>query len=636
MGTMRRRRWLLGGVVVATLAAAFAGASVWRASNAISDSATEIREQGKIRFREARLDRALPAGFEPIGSPASYRDMAMFGGLLYLAGPAGLKAVDSQGNVAAQYRPGFELPAAPVTVIAVARLAGAADAELFLGTNGEGLVAFDGKQFRQIRPEDARLRKVSALLVLKTGRILIGTEASGVLTYDGKSLGTFDPSLADVRVTALAGDDTSLWAGTQNRGLLHWHSGELAEISDLPDPHVLSLAIDGERVFAGTAMGTVEIINGRITRQVAPGYFAQSLLVRGDSLLVGTIEEGVVEAPLTVRPGRASAGAPMRFCEGCSVHRMLADGARLLTLSDTALYDNFRPMLQAEPAVLADRNISALSMDSRGQLWIGYFDRGLDILSSAGSARHVEDDHVFCVNRIVHATDHAETAVATANGLVLFDGAGNARRTLTKADGLIADHVTDAVWRSGGSLTLATPAGVTFTDASGSSSIYAFHGLVNNHAYALGASGTRTLVGTLGGLSMLEGSVITANYTTANSSLKHNWITGIVRVGEDWFVGTYGAGVLKLDPVGHWNSFPDWKGTAEINANAMAVTSSAVYAGTLGRGLAIYLRSAGRWRFQLDGLPSSNVTAVEAHGGNIYIGTENGLVRVPEANLVQP
>ncbi|MEO8027314.1 MAG: hypothetical protein ABI823_12615, partial [Bryobacteraceae bacterium] len=245
-----------------------------------------------------------------------------------------------------------------------------------------------------------------------------------------------------------------------------------------------------------------------------------------------------------------------------------------------------------------------------------------------------ENDHIFCVNRILHAPGGAETAVATANGLVLFDGAGNPRRTLTKADGLIADHVTDVAWRNGG-MTIATPAGITFMDASGTSSIYAFHGLVNNHAYALGTSGTRTLVGTLGGASMLDGNVITANFTTANSGLKHNWITAVTRAGDDWYVGTYGAGVLKLDPLGHWSTFPDWKGSTEINANAMAVTPSAIYAGTLGGGLAIYIRSAGRWRFQLDGLPSSNVTAIEASGGNIYIGTENGLVRVPEANLVQ-
>ena len=41
-------------------------------------------------------------------------------------------------------------------------------------------MAFDGRAFRQIRPEDARLRKITALLPLATGRILLGTEKSGV------------------------------------------------------------------------------------------------------------------------------------------------------------------------------------------------------------------------------------------------------------------------------------------------------------------------------------------------------------------------------------------------------------------------------------------------------------------------
>lgn len=619
-----------------TLALTFAGRSIWHASRVITQSTAEVRAQGQIRFRAARFERTPPAGFEFIGSPAVYRDMAMFGGLLYLAGPAGLKAVDPQGNIVARYRPGFELPAAPITAIVVGRVTDAADSELFMATDGEGLVAFDGKQFRSIRPDEARLRKITALLPLSTGRILLGTDAAGVVVYDGKTLSVFHASLGDIRVTALAGDDTNVWTGTHDRGLLHWRSGELREIAGLPDPHVLSIVAEGERVYAGTALGAVEVAGGRITRTVAPGYFAQTLLVRGESLLVGTLEEGVVEAPLKARPGHAAAGARMKFCETCSIRRMLADRGRLLTLADDGPYDNFRPLLAPEAAQLTDRNITALATDPRGQLWIGYFDRGLDILASGAAARHIEDDHVFCVNRILHAADHPETAVATANGLVLFDGAGNPRRTLTNADGLIANHVTDAAWRPGGGLTLATPAGVTFVDGTGASSLYAFHGLVNNHAYALGVAGARTLVGTLGGLSMLDGDVITANFTTANSGLKHNWITAIVRAGEDWFVGTYGAGVLKLDGLGHWSTFPDSQGTSEINANAMTVTPSAVYAGTLGRGLAIYLRGAGRWRYQLDGLPSLNVTAVEASGGSIYIGTENGLVRVPEANLIQP
>jgi ligand-binding sensor domain-containing protein len=151
---------------------------------------------------------------------------------------------------------------------------------------------------------------------------------------------------------------------------------------------------------------------------------------------------------------------------------------------------------------------------------------------------------------------------------------------------------------------------------------------VNNHAYALASDGPRTLVGTLGGLSVLDGGLVRASFTTANSGLKHNWITAIGRSKDEWFVGTYGAGVLRLDSQEHWQTFDDLRGTIEINANAMAVTDAAVYAGTLDRGLAVYDLASGHWSFWTAGLPSLNVTAVEARGGMLYIGTDNGLVKV--------
>ncbi len=115
-----------------------------------------------------------------------------------------------------------------------------------------------------------------------------------------------------------------------------------------------------------------------------------------------------------------------------------------------------------------------------------------------------------------------------------FDDSGSEQQVLTRADGLIADHVTDVVaYRDG--LALATPAGLTFLDASGARSMYAFHGLVNNHVYALGVSGDELMAGTLGGLSVLNKGDVATNYTTTTSNLKHNWITAVVpdRLGMD-------------------------------------------------------------------------------------------------------
>ena len=161
-------------------------------------------------------------------------------------------------------------------------------------------------------------------------------------------------------------------------------------------------------------------------------------------------------------------------------------------------------------------------------------------------------------------------------------------------DGLIADHVTDVVpYREG--LAIATPAGLTFLDASGARSMYAFHGLVNNHVYALGVSGDDLMVGTLGGLSVISKEEVRVNYTAGASGLKQNWITAVVPVGDEWMVGTYGSGVMGLDRAGRFHAFETATAEMEINFNAMLATPEYVLAGTLGNGLYVYDREKSRW-----------------------------------------
>ena len=130
-------------------------------------------------------------------------------------------------------------------------------------------------------------------------------------------------------------------------------------------------------------------------------------------------------------------------------------------------------------------------------------------------ARHIEDQHLFCVNRIVHGPT---TAVATANGLVLFDASGQKRQVLGRDQGLIANHVTDVVFNGDGH-DRRYAGRVCRLSPDGMRSLYAFHGLVNNHAYALGMVNDRLMAGTLGGLSVLESGTVRVSYTTSNSPL---------------------------------------------------------------------------------------------------------------------
>jgi ligand-binding sensor domain-containing protein len=607
----------------------------WETRHAIRRARDRTESASSIRATVRPLDRPLPADVETVGAQSVFRDAALFHGLLYVGGPQGLVAYDANGGVVRRFRTGLELPPSGIVGLTVGALAAAPEPELLIATAAEGLLTFDGRRMLHVRPDRPDQRKLTALLTLTSGRLLLGTAAFGLLVFDGRRLAPAHPELADVAVTALAGTDADVWIGTLDQGVWHWRAGGVERFDErhgLPDRRVLSIATDGAHTYVGTALGVAEFDGGRYVRTLGPGLFARAVAVRRDTLLIGTLDGTLAEIPLAARSSRGA--RPILHDAPASIQRFVDAGGMLYALAEDALYSidartsGLRRAVAADAGRMTDRDVSALALDAAGRLWVGYFDRGLDILGAQGErALHVENDHVFCVNRIVHDAAGDVTAVATANGLVLFDSSGRPKQVLGRAEGLIADHVTDLVLNAGG-MTVATPAGLTFIDGQGRRSLYAFHGLVNNHVYALGAAGSEVLAGTLGGVSMLDHGVIHASYTTANSALTHNWITAVARVDDEWFVGTYGGGLFRLDAKGHWQSFPDLPGAIEINPNAMAVTRTHVFAGTLTSGLLAFDRHAQRWTTIESGLPSMNVTALATDRDHLYVGTDNGLVRI--------
>lgn len=631
----------LGAILAAVVV--YSSVAFWRAAQAIRTSAEQTELEGRIAFTAKVLDRQPPAGFETLAAPAGFRDAALFGEHIFIGGGGGLFEYDANGALVNRFRTGIELPAAAVIALATGAGAGSATQELWLATAGEGALAYDGSHFRHIRAKTAAARKLTSVLPLATGRILFGAAKAGVLVFDGSQLSPLHPSLAEVQVTALAGEEASLWIGTADGGVLHWHAGQLdrfGEQDGLPDAHVSSITIAGDTAYVSTALGIAEIRDGRIERVLARGFTVQSVVRQGAELLAGTLDEGLVRVPLEAKAKPLAAEAAE--CSNCTIQRVLQIGDAVLALTTEGLYrigskrSEWTAVITSEGARLADRNISALAAGETGRLWIGYFDRGLDIFDvAAARAQHVEDDVVFCVNRIVHDRERERTAVATSNGLVMFTAGGDKRQVLTRADGLIATQVTDVLFQPGGTMVAGTPAGVSFVEPSRISSIYAFHGLVNNHVYALGQAGSRTLVGTLGGLSVIESGSATVSFTTSNSGFRHNWITAVLPVGNDIYIGTYGGGIMHVGGGGTWTTFADLPSTFEVNPNAMATSDRAVFAGTLDRGLAVHDRKAGRWHWVVEGLPSMNVTSIAMQGGVVYLGTDNGLVRVSEESLLK-
>ncbi len=664
----------------ALLALTMAGVVVWRVERALGAGRRAAAAKELLAVEERTVGLQPNPGFEGISSPAVYKSAAVFQGRICLAGPAGLSLYTADGALEQIYRVGIDLPAAPLGRMAVGMLTDSRQPELLIATLGEGVLAFDGERFRQIRAGQEEARTVTAILPLGSGRLLMGTAKLGLLIYDGKTLKRFHSTTDNVYVTALAGTEAELWVGTLNDGLLYFHGGQTERIGEeqgLPDRRVEEIALRGEQAYAATPMGVAEVSAGKVERVLAKGRYARAVIADGDALLVGQAEEGVLRVALDgpERDGQARraivavGGAVVEDSErhssrakahdvyehsmyalkpvpfkpttntnsSISIEQFLAVGESRYVLAGDGLLrldpgGEWRQILSGDGAQLTDRDVSALMAASDGRLWVGYFDRGLDILSPNGSVQHIENEQVFCVNRIVEDARRGAVVVATANGLVSFDRDGRQKQVLTREDGLIANHVTD-VALVGGGMALATPAGITFLDASGAHSIYAFQGLINNHVYALGASGDRLVAGTLGGLSLLMGGEVRRNLNTGNSGLKHNWITALAAVGDEWLVGTYGAGVLRLAADGSVTATEATQAGVVVNPTAMAADGRLVLAGTLGRGLMVSDATGTRWKTITAGLPSLNVTAVAIHEGVVYVGTENGLVKISEDKL---
>ena len=641
-----RKQWLLLAFAAFVATVSIVGAVFWRAGVVLHWARTAENAEANLKFTVRPLLPATDNGFEWVSAPTSFAGMAEFNGHLYVAGSAGLFEYDGNGRAVRDFRVGRELPPAPLMRIVRAILADSREPELVIATDGAGILAFNGTSFRQILPDNLEARHVTAILPTASGHLLIGTAKRGLLLYDGQRLAPFHSTLQQMYVTELAGSESDLWIGTMDRGVAHWHGGSIdwfGETNGLPDSRVYSIAINGTHTYVGGPAGIAEFDAGRFERVLASGSFVRELAMDGRKVLAGTMDDGILE----IATERQARGSSQQFDnqqfdtigDVADIRQLVEVSGSLYAVTESGVYrrdaggEGWKRVLEPAGGLLTDRNVSALAVDSAGRLWVGYFDRGLDIVEGTGQhARHVEDEHVFCVNRIRPNEVRGATAVATANGLVLFDAQGVRKQVIGKAEGLIADHVTDiAAYRDG--VVMATPAGLTFMDAAGMRSLYAFHGLVNNHVYTVAVNGPRILAGTLGGVSLLEGDQIRANYTTATSALKHNWITAAIPLDGQWWIGTYGAGVVRMDSAAKFEASDGAGGDLVINPNAMLATDHLVLAGTMGHGLYVMDRKSGRWFAVTDGLPSLNVTSFASGNGFVYVGTDNGLLRIPEQRL---
>jgi hypothetical protein len=165
--------------------------------------------------------------------------------------------------------------------------------------------------------------------------------------------------------------------------------------------------------------------------------------------------------------------------------------------------------------------------------------------------------------------------------------------------------------RPDGSFLAATAKGLTLFEGTRVRSIGVFHGLPNNHVYALADWGEKTAAGTLGGLAILEGLRVVGTKTMDDSPLRHNWVSALAVLGDTLFAGTFGGGAVAFSAAG-----PDpMKGPldrVDVNQNAALVCGGRLWVGTYGRGLWVYDPGLKQWSRPRARLSSENVAALAA------------------------
>ena len=350
--------------------------------------------------------------------------------------------------------------------------------------------------------------------------------------------------------------------------------------------------------------------------------------------------------------------APCRvFAEADTLWALTSEGAFARDArAATGRFEAIAGALVGDRSVVAG-HVTALALDDQRRLWVGYFDRGIDLLApqTGELLSHIEDDRVREINSLAVDPGADRVAAATSRGLVLFDGRLKQSVLTRERDSLVSDSVAHVTFvdagiapGSAGSASTSTPSGVSrgrvmvLATAGGLTEIYsgrarsvtAFHGLASNHLYSAAAVGSRLYVGSLAGLVELEGLRVVRTYKTSNSRLAHDWIVALAQAGGTLYVGTNGGGVQALLPTGEWVDFEGEIGRFEVNQNAMHHDGERLYVGTSDRGLLVYDESGRRWSRISAGLPSQSVTAIASDDRFVYLGTLNGLVRI-EKRLVE-
>jgi ligand-binding sensor domain-containing protein/serine phosphatase RsbU (regulator of sigma subunit) len=470
------------------------------------------------------------------------------------------------------------------------------DGSLWAGTDS-GLWRIDAEAKQNYTRKDG-LPSDEVSTLFSDGKVLwIGTE-SGVASYDGQFRpGALGGTLSHQPVSAIYADGDTLWLGL------------LAD--DVPG--IVRFDTSGVQTYG---------LEG-----VPPGdIWATSFHRTADGdLLVGSFGQGV----LRLKDGRLQQDVIDQRLAHMWVSSLYADTEGSLwvgTMGGVSRYDadQFRTFGRAEG--LTEKRVYSLSVGAGDSLWIGTWAGGVNLLAG-GRLSHIDRDDGLLDNDVTVLSHDSQGRVwvGNARGVSLIDGTSVTAFAEypdeSRVTWAIAEDDEGAIWigsgRDGGLVKYTDGELVTYTAADGFAQ--------NTVRAILPAKDGRIWFGTHNGLSLLDDSGFTTY--TVKDGLPHNHVRALTEdhSGNLW-IGTWGGGLSKYDGVSFHN-FSARDGLAsDIVRCLMEDRRGHIWIGTWGGGISRYDGLVFQSLLRRDGVAHNVVAALtQDRDGTVWIGSEGGL-----------
>jgi ligand-binding sensor domain-containing protein len=463
-------------------------------------------------------------------------------------------------------------------------------------------------------------------------------------------------------VNAIAVDTASdrIYAGTSESGIfLSTNSGASWKQvnTGLQSSTILSLAIDGNYVFAGTAGGIFRSTDRGTSWKIANSDIegiVTSLVVNDRGIvLAGTSYDGIIRStdhgvtwnhdisdlPLSGRIAALIANGDTILAGSVCVYQSCDNGKSWKTLGngcagviyslvrrDKTVYVGTGSGVYYMPenettwgkinVGLTDSAVKSLAMNRNGELFAGTFQSGIFRISNLGKSWTSIADGLPGGSIFSLEVKGGIILAGTGSGVFRLPENGISWIAATGITGIPVSSVAI----HGSMLLAGTSSGVVLSTDNGISWTAVDSGLGRVIIHSLFVYGNRIFAGA-GGIYSFDPGTLTWKKT--GTGALNPYVTSFAACGGTIFAGSVNEGVfLSSDSGSSWNKVTT--GPSDSMISSLAVNEQTVYAGTL-HGVFYSTDYGATWKKITTALTNTDIYALAVCNGSIFAGTDHGI-----------